>query len=229
MAIKQKLEKEQEVQRTWAWLGLVPLAINQPSLESASSRVYGDAIALRNHSPHRSWGQPANRATCPEDKQRVESVLAFPLPLLYSFLQLTKSKTWINSSYRFSLRRWENREKQEKELALGSSSMAATSSERRSKQRRGSGGCWRAEAAMDSSWATRTPNLDSGTLSTSPRLAMRLGEKWISLKLNLTRISRSSGNWPTEIGGGEGVIAERSIVISKSVTQPNARPLFINT
>lgn len=55
-------------------------------------------------------------------------------------------------------------EKREK-VTLGSSSMAEMRSERRSKQRRASGGCWAAEATMDSNCATSTPNRERGTFS----------------------------------------------------------------
>uniref|UniRef100_A0A2P2MKT7 Uncharacterized protein MANES_02G067500 n=1 Tax=Rhizophora mucronata TaxID=61149 RepID=A0A2P2MKT7_RHIMU len=43
--------------------------------------------------------------------------------------------------------------------------MAVMRSERRSKQRRGSGDCCEAEATMDSSCATKTPNRERGTFS----------------------------------------------------------------
>ena len=44
-------------------------------------------------------------------------------------------------------------------------------------------------------------------------------------KTKLTSIPRSGGNRQTKIGGGEGAVAGRmSIVISKPVMQPNARP-----
>lgn len=47
-------------------------------------------------------------------------------------------------------------------MTLVSSSMAEMRSERRSKQRSGSGDLWVAEATMDSSCATSTPKRDSG-------------------------------------------------------------------
>lgn len=55
---------------------------------------------------------------------------------------------------------------------LDSSWMALTSSDKRSKHSIGSGGCWGAEAAMDSSCAARTESRDSGTLSLSNRFAI---------------------------------------------------------
>lgn len=55
---------------------------------------------------------------------------------------------------------------------MDSSWMALTTSDKRSKHSIGSGGCWGAEAAMDSSCAARTESRDSGTLSLSNRLAM---------------------------------------------------------
>lgn len=50
-------------------------------------------------------------------------------------------------------------------VTLDSSSMAEMRSERRSKQRRGSGDLCAAEATIDSNCATNTPNLESGTSS----------------------------------------------------------------
>lgn len=57
--------------------------------------------------------------------------------------------------------------KEAKEIngTLGSSSMAEMRSDRRSKQRSGSGGCWAAETTMDSSCATKTPKRERGTFS----------------------------------------------------------------
>jgi hypothetical protein len=53
-------------------------------------------------------------------------------------------------------------DKDARKLALGSSSMVDTRSERRSKQSRGSGGCCGAELTMEFNCATKTPNLDKG-------------------------------------------------------------------
>ena len=55
--------------------------------------------------------------------------------------------------------------KKREKVTLGSSPMAEMRSERRSKQRRASGGCWAAEATMDSNCATSTLNRERGTFS----------------------------------------------------------------
>lgn len=60
---------------------------------------------------------------------------------------------------------------------FGSSSMAEMRSESRSKQSRASGGCCAAETTIDSSCATRTPNLERGTLSLTYFFAMKVAKK----------------------------------------------------
>ena len=64
----------------------------------------------------------------------------------------------------YKTRRFKKRRKK-KERTCGSSSMAERRAERRSKEGRGSGDCWEAEAPMDSNCATRTPNRERGTFS----------------------------------------------------------------
>ena len=71
----------------------------------------------------------------------------------------------LRNAYRFGKTTKGFEEEKREKVTLGSSLMAEMRSERRSKQRRASGGCWAAEATMDSNCATNTLNRERGTFS----------------------------------------------------------------